>query len=201
MSLLYPRDLPLAATHPDCTGLPGSCPPPDIQSRVDDQPGLAATLIAAAPLDLNESAPEGAFQGVCRVTLPFGGAIAFELHASVDWRGGTVRLTGLPVEPNGNSNTGRHNPPGDATSRLANQRPAPARHPRPAPPAPLTKREREVAGLLARGESNARIAELLRISPHTARRHTESVMLKLGVNARAQVGAILREAWPLRIAG
>jgi DNA-binding NarL/FixJ family response regulator len=56
----------------------------------------------------------------------------------------------------------------------------------------LTSREADVARLLARGESNARIASLLAISPHTARRHTEAVMLKLGVHSRAAVGSALR---------
>jgi DNA-binding CsgD family transcriptional regulator len=55
----------------------------------------------------------------------------------------------------------------------------------------LTKRESEVARLLAVGESNAQIAEALSISEHTARRHTEQVMLKLGVRSRAAVGPIL----------
>lgn len=51
----------------------------------------------------------------------------------------------------------------------------------------LTRREREVARLLARGLSNREVAEALGISPHTARRHTESVMRKLGVASRMQV--------------
>lgn len=56
----------------------------------------------------------------------------------------------------------------------------------------LTTREADVARLLARGDPNARIAAILDISPHTVRRHTESVMLKLGVHTRAAVGAALR---------
>jgi DNA-binding CsgD family transcriptional regulator len=56
----------------------------------------------------------------------------------------------------------------------------------------LTAREQGVAKLLAEGKGNAEIARALRISPHTARRHTESVMLKLAVRSRAAVGARLR---------
>lgn len=51
----------------------------------------------------------------------------------------------------------------------------------------LTRAEARVAGLLARGCGNADIAAELSISPHTARRHTERVMLKMGARSRAEV--------------
>jgi len=56
----------------------------------------------------------------------------------------------------------------------------------------LTDRELEVARLLAAGASNGRVAGALGISPHTARRHTEKILAKLGVSARSGVGAALR---------
>lgn len=52
----------------------------------------------------------------------------------------------------------------------------------------LTAAEAGVALLLAQGHSNGTIAKLLDISPHTARHHTESVLLKLNVHSRAEVG-------------
>jgi DNA-binding CsgD family transcriptional regulator len=55
----------------------------------------------------------------------------------------------------------------------------------------LTEREADVALLLSEGLSNAEIADRLSISPHTARHHSESVLLKLGVDSRAQVGPVL----------
>ena len=51
----------------------------------------------------------------------------------------------------------------------------------------MTGREAAVAALLARGASNSKIASELRISPHTARHHTENVLTKLNVHARAEV--------------
>jgi len=51
----------------------------------------------------------------------------------------------------------------------------------------LTRRQWDVAQLLAQGLSNAQIANTLGISPHTARRHTERVLRKLALNSRAQV--------------
>lgn len=56
----------------------------------------------------------------------------------------------------------------------------------------LTARETDVAHLLAAGKSTRDIANAMCISSHTARHHTESVMRKLGVRRRAEVGARLR---------
>jgi DNA-binding CsgD family transcriptional regulator len=56
----------------------------------------------------------------------------------------------------------------------------------------LTRREIEVARLLARGLANVELAEILGVSQHTAERHTEHVLLKVGVGSRAAVGAALR---------
>ena len=54
----------------------------------------------------------------------------------------------------------------------------------------LTSREREVFALLRRRYSNAEVAQALRISEHTARHHTENVLLKLGIHSRRQIGEI-----------
>jgi DNA-binding CsgD family transcriptional regulator len=55
----------------------------------------------------------------------------------------------------------------------------------------LTKREAEIALLLASGLRTREIAERLFISWHTARTHTEKTFRKLGVRARGQVAAVL----------
>lgn len=55
----------------------------------------------------------------------------------------------------------------------------------------LTRRELEVAKLLARGKSNASIAHELRISAHTARHHTQSILSKLAVHSRSEAAAKL----------
>lgn len=57
----------------------------------------------------------------------------------------------------------------------------------------MTEREAAVSRFLADGHSNAEVARLLGISIHTARRHVEHVLMKLGVHSRAAVGAKLRE--------
>lgn len=55
----------------------------------------------------------------------------------------------------------------------------------------LTPAEARVGLLLARGKSNVEIARELFISSHTAKRHTEHVLQKLGVRSRAEVAATI----------
>ncbi|MFC9358531.1 protein kinase [Rhodococcus sp. NPDC057014] len=53
----------------------------------------------------------------------------------------------------------------------------------------LTKRERQVAELIAEGMTNKAIAARLVISVRTAQGHVEHILTKLGFNSRAQVAA------------
>ncbi|TQC45187.1 NACHT domain-containing protein [Rhodococcus sp. WS4] len=53
----------------------------------------------------------------------------------------------------------------------------------------LTKRERQVADLIAEGLTNQAIAERLVISPRTAQGHVEHILAKLGFTSRTQVAA------------
>jgi non-specific serine/threonine protein kinase len=72
------------------------------------------------------------------------------------------------------------------------------RQARPALPAPrpgaafgLTRREREVATLIAEGLSNREIASRLVVAQRTAEGHVENILSKLGFTSRAQVAAWL----------
>jgi DNA-binding CsgD family transcriptional regulator len=55
---------------------------------------------------------------------------------------------------------------------------------------PLTKREREILGLLAEGLSGAQIAGELVLSPETVRTHVRNAMTKLGASTRSQAVAL-----------
>jgi DNA-binding NarL/FixJ family response regulator len=54
------------------------------------------------------------------------------------------------------------------------------------PAEPLTEREREVLGLVARGFSNKAIAAELAITERTARTHVSNILGKLGLSSRTQ---------------
>ena len=57
----------------------------------------------------------------------------------------------------------------------------------------LTRREREVLSLLAEGEDNEGIAQVLVISPQTARTHIQNILGKLGVHSRLEAAAFVAQ--------
>ena len=65
--------------------------------------------------------------------------------------------------------------------------------PSPAEPSPLTRRELEVADLVADGLSNPEIAARLFISVRTAQGHVENILRKLGFNSRSLIAAWVTE--------
>ncbi len=86
---------------------------------------------------------------------------------------------------------GRMDAPRDADEAAAllrgfGERPAAPRHDED----PLTRREREVFGLLGEGLTNAEIAARLFISTKTAGHHVSSVLAKLGVRNRQEAAAV-----------
>jgi predicted ATPase/DNA-binding CsgD family transcriptional regulator len=58
-----------------------------------------------------------------------------------------------------------------------------------APPSSLTRREQQIAALIAAGHSNKDIAAELSISPDTAARHVTNILAKLGFRSRHQIAA------------
>jgi DNA-binding CsgD family transcriptional regulator len=62
-------------------------------------------------------------------------------------------------------------------------------HPPVAAPDPLSPREREIAGLVALGMTNAEVAGRLSIALRTADAHLEHIRTKLHVRSRAEIAA------------
>jgi predicted ATPase/DNA-binding CsgD family transcriptional regulator len=58
---------------------------------------------------------------------------------------------------------------------------------------PLTRREQEVARLVARGRSNRQIAAELVVTEATAAKHVENIREKLGLSSRTQIAAWVRD--------
>ena len=64
------------------------------------------------------------------------------------------------------------------------------------PQVELTRREREVALLVARGLTNRQISQELSISERTAGNHVAKILRKLGLGSRTQIGSLLVEDRP-----
>jgi DNA-binding CsgD family transcriptional regulator len=56
----------------------------------------------------------------------------------------------------------------------------------------LTIRQREVVALIAAGYSNEEVSRQLGITPRTAKAHSDTVRMKLGVRRRRQIPAAFR---------
>jgi predicted ATPase/DNA-binding CsgD family transcriptional regulator len=176
-----------------------------IRRGLDDRWGIAASLLELAHLADEEGqwgragrlwgAAEALREDLGAIVLPsFQGDLDFgvnraraglgeERFAAVEAAGRTMPLAEAIAD--GLETLGR------SPSVTEQQPPA-------APQSPLTEREREVAVLIARGRTNHEVATDLVISRRTAEAHAASILKKLGLASRAQIGVWVAEAGLLR---
>jgi predicted ATPase/DNA-binding SARP family transcriptional activator/DNA-binding CsgD family transcriptional regulator len=76
--------------------------------------------------------------------------------------------------------------------------PAPEHPPLGGPKDELTRRETEIASLVAQGLTNRQIARELSISERTAANHVAKILKKLGLASRTQIGELAIEGLPHR---
>jgi DNA-binding NarL/FixJ family response regulator len=60
----------------------------------------------------------------------------------------------------------------------------------------LTRREREVAALVAEGRTNRQLGAQLHLSENTIEKHVSSAMAKLGVSSRTGIARLVEREGP-----
>jgi predicted ATPase/DNA-binding CsgD family transcriptional regulator len=162
---------------------------------LQDQRGIAQTLEGCAHLLCRSGRPQAAWDlCVLADTLlnslgarrsPADQATFEELRARAHSARGSARPA--PINPD----LDLQQIVGHALALLEAQ-PAPPAH-QPAPPGPetypLSRRECEVATLIARGLTNRAVAEQLVITERTAETHVSNILNKLGLDTRSQIAA------------
>lgn len=139
-------------------------------------PFLASTTEAYArgdPADLDQAAATAAALGLQIWAAELAGRASDEWAAAGNQRAATA--SGRTAEH------ARRRVGGVATPGLARARAV----------EPLTRREREIAGLAATGASNGDIAEQLHVSVRTVEAHLHKIYRKLGINNRSELPAVL----------
>ena len=107
------------------------------------------------------------------------------------WRRALLARDGPGDRERGRRRGGRRRPagPGARDGRLRGPHPGPGAAARRPGPDGLSRRESEVAALVAEGLTNRQIAERLFISERTAQNHVQHILTKLGFSTRSQIAA------------
>jgi DNA-binding CsgD family transcriptional regulator len=161
------------------TGLAGLAAAAGAPARAARLFGAAAPWLPGAATDVHPADPAARGRALDAVRARLGGA-AFAAARDAGRAMPLEEAVAYALERDE-----RAAPPAAATGTSgATRRSSPAR-----PESPLTRREQQVAALVAGGLTNRQIAARLVITERTAGTHVERIMNKLGVHARAQIAA------------
>lgn len=148
--------------------------------QANDTPGTAATLLGAADALWD-------FMGTSLAVLP--GLSALHQACEADLQ----KSLGAGLEEARDQGRGLDTTAAVSYALGGATRPQPGPQAQAADDVPtavaLTRREREIAELVARGMTNRDIAGKLVISPRTAETHVENILTKLGFRTRSQIAA------------
>ncbi|MER6961791.1 LuxR C-terminal-related transcriptional regulator [Streptomyces sp. NPDC000618] len=165
----------------------------EIQRGFNDHVGAALLLELLAWVSADDDHERaGRLLGTVRAlwretgtTLSVFGPDLAEHHARCEEA--VVRALGPEAYAKALTEGGRHDGPGRGIAYALGAGAEPAAQ--AAAPSPLTRREREVAELVAKGMSNRQIAAALVLSPRTVDGHIENIRAKLGFTSRAQIAS------------
>jgi non-specific serine/threonine protein kinase len=175
----YAESLRLAADLQDTRGIAQTLDGCASVLNAADRPGAGRELVALAKALLDSL---GAYRS------PVDQAALDGLCVRLESAPESART--VPVEP-ATTDLDLDQIVGHALAVLEGKREPPTYHPvRPDSNAqPLSRREREIATLVARGLTNRAIAEQLVIAERTAETHVSNILGKLGLETRAQIAA------------
>jgi non-specific serine/threonine protein kinase len=143
-------------------------------AAAEGEPVRAATLLGAA--EATRRSMGSAIAGLPYLAVPHEECVLRIRQRLADGDYDDAYLAGVELGPDGAVEFARGGAP-------APHRAVPVHH----GDDPLTRREREIADLVAKGMSNKEIAAALVIAQRTAETHVEHILSKLGFNRRAQI--------------
>jgi non-specific serine/threonine protein kinase len=138
----------------------------------------AATLLGAASAlrdATGSKPPEDALLRIDRMAEQVRGELGLRAFTDAWSQGRTLGFSGMVAFARGDEAEG--GPSGGANVALDT----------------LTRREREVADLVAEGLTNRQIADRLGVTEATARTHVERILGKVGVHSRVQIATLVTE--------
>ena len=147
---------------------------------LDTPPDGAFDRITALDLQFEELSKRGTTSGRSTFLLPDQTLLEIEYSATENIQPGRHLFFLMPFSEEDDGDAGRSlgaEAPG-ATAAATTEKPI------------LTKREREILGLLAMGDTGEQIAAQLFISPNTVRTHTQNAREKLGATTRSHAIAL-----------